>query len=186
MGNAFESPSVTPKSDNKSERKDTSLVQKSKSLDANTYLNRNPDAVFEDEGNNDGLNIRRGNEYHPSSDSYSSEEDAEKFKAAVEANMLASKNSRMSEKKILGKLANEAKVPRKVTLDVDSYLNKSHDTRPAASNENLIKRGYYAKLGIERSPTMTLPSQYYMPKSSLNHSIKAKRDEGMHLSSVKK
>lgn len=67
-------------------------------------------------------------------DDQSSEEDAEKFKAAVQANA-----TRLSEKKVLTKLASEALDPlRKNTIDIESCIKKAEE--PAEqSSQNLIK-----------------------------------------------
>lgn len=95
------------------------------------------------------------------SESYSSDEDAEKFKAAVQANAMA----RMSEKKIYTKLASEATKPRKTTIDLEGMLTKTQSAIESVP-ENAIKKGYYAKLGIERSPTVNSSVRYYNPLSS--------------------
>jgi hypothetical protein len=102
-----------------------------------------------------------------SSDSYSSEEDEDKFKAAVQQ---ASVASRLSEKKIYSKLAKEVHKPRKTTVDCEGMLNKNPDQEKG--HNNMIKKGYYAKLGIERSPTMNSSVRYpirlsQMPKKPL-------------------
>lgn len=95
------------------------------------------------------------------SESYSSDEDAEKFKAAVQANAMA----RQSEKKIYSKLASEALKPRKTTIDLEGMLTKAQSAIESVP-ENAIKKGYYAKLGIERSPTVNSSIRYYNPLSS--------------------
>jgi hypothetical protein len=92
-------------------------------------------------------------------DGGSSEDEAEKFKAAVEQ---ANKEVRLSEKKVYSKLAKEVNKPRKTTIDFENILRKDQNTEPPSFN-NMIKRGYYAKLGIERSPTVNLPVR--MPAS---------------------
>ena len=66
--------------------------------------------------------------------------------------------------KVYSKLASQANKNRKNTIDVESYLKKN----PTISGENQqqkLKRGYYAKLGIERSPTIN-PSMVYRNSNS--------------------
>lgn len=90
-------------------------------------------------------------------DSFSSEEEADRFKAAAQANAM-----RMSEKKVHSKLANESKKTRKTTIDFENLLKKGKDEEPKTHNHT-IKKGYYAKLGIERSPTMNCSYNHRHP-----------------------
>ena len=68
-------------------------------------------------------------------DSNSSEDEAEKFKAAVEQ---ANKDVRLSEKKVYSKLAKAATKPRKTTIDFENILKKDQNTQPSNLN-NMIK-----------------------------------------------
>ena len=64
----------------------------------------------------------------------SSEDDAEKFRAAAHANAI-----RLSEKKVMSKLTSEALNPtRKNTIDIESWIKKV-DKSEEKSNDNLIK-----------------------------------------------
>lgn len=153
MGNAFDSPTAVKPVIKKKPSKANDPFLKSKSLDPSTYNLRTPVDDVKDEENslNEPIETRpRLNENNPSSDSFSSDDDTEKFKAAVRANQFA----RLSEKRIYSKLANEAKVPRKVTIDVEGCLDKSNNTKQISA-DNMIKSGYYKKLGIERGPALS-------------------------------
>jgi phage-related minor tail protein len=103
------------------------------------------------------------------SESASSDDDENKFKAAAQANA-----ARLSEKKIYNKLPTQKVGMRKTTIDLDYLMNQSPDEGNKGHN-HMIKRGYYAKLGIERSNTNTSsivhPSKSwkkseFMPKNS--------------------
>ena len=95
---------------------------------------------------NSGRNTERNFKKQVDSDSGSSEEDGNKFKAVAQAN-----GARMSEKKVLRtQLPIQKSGIRKSTIDVESFVNKDGGEK-LQGHHNTIKRGYYAKLGIERS-----------------------------------
>lgn len=141
MGNTFDSPAAVSTVAKPKPSKPSDPFQKSKSLDPSTYNQRSVVEGVQDEENwqKEPIEARQqSHENNPSSDSFSSDDDTEKFKAAVRANQL----TRLSEKRIYNKLADEAKVPRKVTIDVEGWLDKNNSTKQIGA-ENMIKSGYY-------------------------------------------
>lgn len=70
--------------------------------------------------------------------------------------MQSNKIIRLSEKKVFDKLATEAKKPRKGTIDIGQYLNSKAQSTADPSPHGMIKRDYYAKLGIDRNKSLNM------------------------------
>ena len=77
-------------------------------------------------------------------------------------------------------LASEAKVPRKVTIDVSSHLTKS-TSHKGPQNKNTIKHRYFAKLLIPSDnklrQSLFVPSP---PKQAKKEVVNLFEDKGLH------
>lgn len=67
--------------------------------------------------------------------------------------------------KVYNKLAKEAKKIRKGTIDVENCMAKNSPEEPG--KEHQIKRGYYSKLGIERTPNLSSSYKFYPPNKNV-------------------
>jgi hypothetical protein len=87
---------------------------------------------------------------------------------------------RLNDKNSLNMLASEAKVPRKVTIDVSSHLTKSTNHK-GPENKNTIKHRYFAKLLIPNDnnlrQSLFVPSP---PKKVKEEDVNLFEEKGLH------
>jgi hypothetical protein len=74
-------------------------------------------------------------------------------------------------------LASEAKVPRKVTIDVSSHLTKSTNHK-GPENKNTIKYRYFAKLLIPNDNNLRQSS--FVPSLPKKEDVNSFEDKGPH------